>query len=77
MAGQGIAILNSLMTTDAVQVGLLQVVLGDYAAIGPGVAFIFLERQNLSARVRLFVDFLVRLIPPDPPWDQKVIAAKS
>ncbi|MFM0501431.1 LysR family transcriptional regulator [Paraburkholderia caffeinilytica] len=70
ISGAGIAMISTFIAADAIRAGKLKVTLRDYATVGPQVSVIYLPNRNLSARVRVFVDFLARLVPPNPPWDQ-------
>lgn len=69
IAGAGIANIPTFTAFDAIQSGLLQPVLREYASVGPAVWLVYLERRLLSPRVQAFVDFLTTHIPPLPAWD--------
>lgn len=69
IAGEGIAMLSSFMIQEAVQAGTLRVLLQGFATTGPPVHVLFLERRNLSPRVRAFVQFITELIPDAPSWN--------
>jgi LysR family transcriptional regulator for bpeEF and oprC len=70
VAGGGIATVATFVVADAVKKGTLQIVLRDFIAKGPDISIIYLPAHRESPAVRAFVDFLVELIPADPPWDR-------
>jgi DNA-binding transcriptional LysR family regulator len=43
-------------------------VLPQYVEETVGVHAVYPEQKHLSARVRLFIDTLVELLGPQPPW---------
>jgi LysR family transcriptional regulator for bpeEF and oprC len=59
LAGEGIAMLGTYFTDEAVRDGKLKVVLQDWVARGPQVSVAYLPNRNLSPRVRVFIDFLI------------------
>lgn len=63
VGGAGIVMLSTFITAEAVRSGALQLVLRDYAGVGPEVFVVYPPNRNLSARVRAFVDFLDGLVP--------------
>ncbi|HEY0202119.1 MAG TPA: LysR substrate-binding domain-containing protein, partial [Burkholderiaceae bacterium] len=63
VAGAGIVMLSTFITAEAVRSGALQLVLEDYAGMGPEVFVAYPPNRHLSARVRAFVDFLGTLVP--------------
>jgi len=70
IAGLGIVMLSSMYTADAVRAGQLKTVLTSYVAAGTPVSAVYLPNRNLSQRMRVFIDFLYRLVSPTPPWDK-------
>lgn len=69
IAGAGIANIPSFTAFDAIGSGLLRPVLREYAALGPSVWLLYLERRHLSPRVQALVHFLTTHIPQLPAWD--------
>jgi LysR family transcriptional regulator for bpeEF and oprC len=61
LAGEGIAMLGTYFTDEAVRDGKLKVVLQDWVARGPQVSVAYLPNRNLSPRVRVFIDFLLEV----------------
>jgi LysR family transcriptional regulator for bpeEF and oprC len=58
IAGEGIAMLTTYFTDEAVRAGQLRVVLEDWVAPAPAIYLAFLPNRNLSPRIRAFIDFL-------------------
>lgn len=69
LAGLGIARLATFVVADAVRAGRLRVVLKDYTCFGPEVAIFYVPSRQLYPRLQTFTQFLVDLLPPNPPWD--------
>lgn len=74
LAGGGIATIATFVVADAVRRGDLRIVLRDFIAKGPDISVIYLPAHRQTPAVRAFVDFLVDLVPSDPPWDRIVEA---
>lgn len=72
VAGQGIVMLSTFITSAAVRRGELERVLPEYATRGPQVSLVYLPNRHMSARVRAFIDFMTALLPADLPWDNPV-----
>lgn len=51
--------------------------LTDYRALQPSVYFVYLHRQNLSPKVRAFVDFMAERIGEPPYWDAAIDKASG
>lgn len=66
IAGEGIVMLSTFVTADAIMAGKLHIVLRDYLAPGPSAWAVYLPNRSLSPRVKAFVDFLRQLVPPSP-----------
>lgn len=58
VAGGGITMISNSIAAEALRNGKLVKVLADYTLEGPEVNVIYLPRQNLSAKVTAFIDFL-------------------
>jgi DNA-binding transcriptional LysR family regulator len=67
--GLGIALLPSFIAGPALQMGKLRTVLTDYETPPLSVYAIYPPNRHLSARVRLFIDFLVSRFGGRPYWD--------
>lgn len=70
IAGAGIANMASFVAAEAIAAGKLKLVLRHYISVGPQVSVVYLRSRHLSPRVQAFVEFLVRVAPPIPPWDR-------
>jgi LysR family transcriptional regulator, regulator for bpeEF and oprC len=71
-AGLGIVMLSTMYTADAIRSGKLKMLLTDYVAPGIDVSAIYLPNRSLSPRIRVFVDFLLKLAPSVPNWNQLI-----
>lgn len=76
IAGGGIVTVASFIAAEALASRKLCLILRDYMAEGPAISITYLSPRQLSARVQAFIDFIVDLIPPDPPWE-RVLAARG
>lgn len=72
VAGLGIIQVPSYMVAAAIRIGALQLLLGEYAVEHSSIAVVFPQNRHLSPKVRAFVDFLIELVSPEPPWDRAV-----
>jgi len=61
VSGLGIAMVSNFIAGEAIAQGLLKPILTRYATPGPEVSAVYLPGQNLSPKVRAFVDFLAEL----------------
>ncbi|GAA4335944.1 LysR family transcriptional regulator [Pigmentiphaga soli] len=61
--GEGIAMLNTYFLGDAVQRGLVKIILKDWIAKGPHLSIAYLPNRKLSPKVRAFIDFLIEIAP--------------
>jgi DNA-binding transcriptional LysR family regulator len=69
LQGQGIARLPTFLVGQDLQQGTLRTVLADYALTLGGLYAIYPHNRHLSAKVRVFVDFLAKKFGPRPYWD--------
>lgn len=69
VGGCGIALLPTFILGDAVRRGALRTVLDGYAPPPRALHAIWPPNRHLSAKVRLFVDFLVARFGKAPHWD--------
>lgn len=69
LAGLGVAILPSFIVGSDVQAGRLKAVLSDYLSNRASVYAVYPHSRHLTAKVRVFVDFLADRFGPSPYWD--------
>ncbi|HMA14785.1 MAG TPA: LysR family transcriptional regulator [Kiloniellaceae bacterium] len=69
LAGMGIARLPTFIVGPHLRQGRLQVVLPDHPVPEEGIHAVYPHSRNLSAKVRVFVDFLAERFGPEPYWD--------
>jgi DNA-binding transcriptional LysR family regulator len=62
LAGEGLAYLSDVTTTEAIEAGQLLPVLEDWSPAYPGLCLYYPSRRNIPARLRAFID-LVRQQP--------------
>ena len=67
--GCGLAQLPNYMVGLDLKAGRLRAVLEDYQGPARPINAVYLHRQHLSAKVRTFVDFLVKSYQPAPYWE--------
>ena len=70
VAGLGIIQVPSYMVTAAIEAGALRLLLREYAVENSSIAVVYPQNRHLSPKVRAFVDFLIELVSPEPPWDR-------
>lgn len=70
VAGLGIIQVPSYMVTAAIEAGALRLLLREYAIENSSIAVVYPQNRHLSPKVRAFVDFLIELVSPEPPWDR-------
>ncbi len=68
VAGVGLVLLPEFLVVDHVRSGQLEALLPMWTGQQLGVWAIYPHSRHLSAKVRLFIDFLVDRFSP-PPWD--------
>jgi DNA-binding transcriptional LysR family regulator len=69
LAGCGIALLPSFIAGAALQTGALVSVLADFHAPALALHALYPQTRHLSAKIRLFIDFLVERFGNRPYWD--------
>jgi len=69
-AGLGVLTVPTFIVHDALKAGLLEAVLVDYSSTKANIYAVYPHNRHLSAKVRLFVDFLVERYSPQAPWDE-------
>lgn len=69
-AGLGVSLLPTFIVGDDLQSGRLQAVLGDYVPSERNLYALYLPNRHLSAKVRVFIDYLLARFAPPPYWDR-------
>jgi DNA-binding transcriptional LysR family regulator len=69
LQGQGVARLPTFLVGQDLQRGTLRSTLTDYPFELGGLYALYPHNRHLSAKVRVFVDFLVKKYGPHPYWD--------
>lgn len=69
LGGPGIALLPTFIIGKELQSGKLQAVLSDYVPLEQHIYAVYLPNRQLSAKVRAFIDYIVKRIGPKPYWD--------
>ncbi len=67
--GLGIALLPMFIVTDDLRAGRLVPVLGDFTAPEPWLTALYPPTRHLSAKIRVFTDFLIDRFGGRPAWD--------
>jgi DNA-binding transcriptional LysR family regulator len=70
VAGQGIALLPTFIVHEELRAGRLQPLLADSLVADTAIYAVYPHRKHLSAKVRVFVDFLTSHCGPRPYWDE-------
>lgn len=68
--GRGIALLPTFIAGPDIKAGRLTTVLRDYHAPALSVYAVYVPTRHLPAKVRVFIDFLVKRFAGAAPWDQ-------
>jgi LysR family transcriptional regulator for bpeEF and oprC len=76
MDGEGIAMLGTYTIMQAVQAKRLKVLLKEYAVEGHAVWLLYPARRNSSPKLRLFIDFMVKLFEGVPAWDREILTGR-
>lgn len=71
LAGVGLARLSTWLVMPAIRRGDLVPVLPQYPHESSAYFLIYPHRRHLSRKVRAFVDFLVEVFTPVPPWESE------
>ncbi len=72
LAGRGVLLSPTFIVSDDLRAGRLQAVLTDFVETDRSIYAVYPSRRNLSAKVRVFVDFLTECYGPKPPWDAEL-----
>ena len=70
LGGLGISILPTFTVGKDLQSGRLQAVLADFIPPGPSLYAVYLPNRHLSAKVRVFIDYLLQRFEAPPYWDR-------
>jgi DNA-binding transcriptional LysR family regulator len=68
--GLGVSLLPTFIVGDDLQSGRLQAVLAEYVPSERNLYALYLPNRHLSAKVRVFIDFLLAKFAPPPYWDR-------
>lgn len=69
LEGLGIALLPTFIIGSDLQSGRLRSVLGDYVPLERHIYGVYLHNRHVSAKVRAFIDYLLKRIGRHPYWD--------
>ena len=72
VSGCGVAYLPTFIIHGAVAAGKLDVCLTEYAREPSALYAVYPSTRNLSAKVRVFIDFLVETFGEEPYWDREI-----
>ena len=75
--GLGVALQPTFIVGDDIKAGTLQAVLTNYAPEEISIYAVYPSRRHLSAKLRMFIDFLTTRFGPEPYWDEWQQAAKK
>ena len=70
LGGLGVSLLPTFMVGNDLQAGRLQAVLTEYVPSERNLHALYLPNRHLSAKVRVFIDFLLARFAPPPYWDR-------
>ncbi|MCC7079843.1 MAG: LysR family transcriptional regulator [Burkholderiales bacterium] len=70
LGGLGLALLPTFIIGEQLQAGRLQSVLSEYIPLERHIYAVYLANRHVSAKVRAFIDFLVKRYGPQPYWDR-------
>ena len=69
LRGLGLALLPTFIIGEELRSGGLQAVLTGYTAADRSIYAVYPHGRHLSAKVRVFIDFLTERFGPEPYWD--------
>ncbi|HEX6003074.1 MAG TPA: LysR family transcriptional regulator [Burkholderiales bacterium] len=70
LGGLGIALLPTFIVGRDFQAGRLTAVLADYVPLERYIYIVYLPNRQVSAKVRVFIDYMLARIGPEPYWDR-------
>ncbi len=71
LSGAGLARLSTWLVVPDIRAGRLVPVLPEYPHENSAFYVLYPHRRHLSRKVRTFVDFLVEVFTPVPPWERE------
>jgi DNA-binding transcriptional LysR family regulator len=71
LAGIGLARLSTWLVADDIRAGRLCKVLPDYTHASSAYYVLYPQGRHQSPKLRAFIDFLVELFTPVPPWERE------
>jgi DNA-binding transcriptional LysR family regulator len=77
LAGHGLAWLPTYLCSEALRSGRLVTVLDEYMAPPYTIRALYPHNRHLSAKVRVFVDFLAQRFGREPSWDKACAVRKE
>ena len=69
VGGLGVALLPTFLIGRALHVGKLRAVLSNYVPSERHIFAVYLPNRHVPAKLRAFIDFLVKRFSPRPYWD--------
>jgi DNA-binding transcriptional LysR family regulator len=69
LGGLGVSLLPTFTVGEDLQAGRLRAVLTEYTPAERNLYALYLPNRHLSAKVRVFIDFLLERFEPPPYWD--------
>jgi DNA-binding transcriptional LysR family regulator len=70
LRGLGLALLPTFIIGKELQAGRLQSVLSQYIPLERHIYAVYLANRHVSAKVRAFIDYLLKRFGPEPYWDR-------
>jgi DNA-binding transcriptional LysR family regulator len=70
LGGLGLALLPTFIIGEELQAGRLQSVLSQYIPLERHIYAVYLANRHVSAKVRAFIDHLLKRFGPEPYWDR-------
>ncbi len=70
LSGRGVAILPTFLVGPDIEAGRLETVLDRFPQPEFGVHALYASNRYLAAKIRAFVDFLVKRFGDEPIWDR-------
>jgi DNA-binding transcriptional LysR family regulator len=70
LGGLGLALLPTFIIGEELQGGRLQSVLSQYIPVERHIYAVYLANRQVSAKVRAFIDHLLKRFGPEPYWDR-------
>jgi DNA-binding transcriptional LysR family regulator len=70
LGGLGLALLPTFIIGKELQAGRLQSVLSQYIPVERHIYAVYLANRHVSAKVRAFIDHLLKQFGPEPYWDR-------